>query len=309
MVPLRPLTLGDVAEGVVRTVRGNLQATIGAALLVTVASLVVLTPLSLLVATNEPDWTAGMTDPSAATTTFSVGEQIPSLASWVTPVVLSAFLAWVVSRAVLGRRVDLAQTWAATRGRLPAVLGSVVVTGLVVLLLGVVVVGGPLAVALAAGAGGLAVLPALAGTVLYLLAALVLWTRWAFAAPAIVLERLGPVAGLRRSWRLTGGREFWRVLGIRLLTALVVGLAGQVLVLPLAAVSVALLTGTGLGGTALTVADVTLNALSVLVVGAVTTPFSAGVDAMLYVDQRIRREALDVTLIAATGSVTGVPGT
>ena len=37
-----------------------------------------------------------------------------------------------------------------------------------------------------------------------------------------------------------------------------------------------------------------------LLTGALTTPFSAGVDALLYVDARIRTEGLDVRLIQAT---------
>ena len=39
--------------------------------------------------------------------------------------------------------------------------------------------------------------------------------------------------------------------------------------------------------------------VSGLITGALTTPFTAGVDALLYVDQRIRREGFDVQLIAA----------
>jgi hypothetical protein len=45
------------------------------------------------------------------------------------------------------------------------------------------------------------------------LAAAVLWVRWAPATAVIVLERLGPVAGIRRAAALTRGR-FWRVLGV-----------------------------------------------------------------------------------------------
>ena len=39
--------------------------------------------------------------------------------------------------------------------------------------------------------------------------------------------------------------------------------------------------------------------VSGLITGALTTPFTAGVDSLLYVDQRIRREGFDVQLIAA----------
>jgi hypothetical protein len=40
--------------------------------------------------------------------------------------------------------------------------------------------------------------------------------------------------------------------------------------------------------------------VSTIIVGAVTIPFSAGVSALLYLDQRIRKEAYDVELIAAS---------
>ncbi len=40
--------------------------------------------------------------------------------------------------------------------------------------------------------------------------------------------------------------------------------------------------------------------LSQVVVGTVTTPFTSGVTALQYVDQRIRKEGLDVELIAAS---------
>jgi hypothetical protein len=40
--------------------------------------------------------------------------------------------------------------------------------------------------------------------------------------------------------------------------------------------------------------------LSQIVVGAITTPFTSAVVALQYVDQRIRKEGLDVQLIAAS---------
>ena len=42
-----------------------------------------------------------------------------------------------------------------------------------------------------------------------------------------------------------------------------------------------------------------LAGLATLISGAITTPFSAGVDALMTIDQRIRREGLDVQLIHA----------
>jgi len=42
-----------------------------------------------------------------------------------------------------------------------------------------------------------------------------------------------------------------------------------------------------------------LSGLATLISGALTTPFTAGVDALMAIDQRIRREGLDVQLIHA----------
>ena len=42
-----------------------------------------------------------------------------------------------------------------------------------------------------------------------------------------------------------------------------------------------------------------LAGLATLISGAITTPFTAGVDALMAIDQRIRREGLDVQLIHA----------
>ena len=45
--------------------------------------------------------------------------------------------------------------------------------------------------------------------------------------PIIVLEERGVFSAFARSWRLTSGMPFWRILGIRLLTSLLVGIAAK----------------------------------------------------------------------------------
>src|SRR5206468_3844624 len=52
---------------------------------------------------------------------------------------------------------------------------------------------------------------------------------WAVAAPALLLENLGVIAAVRRSFQLVRG-GFWRVLGIGLLTAVVTAVVRQVFV-------------------------------------------------------------------------------
>ena len=104
--------------------------------------------------------------------------------------------------------------------------------------------------------------------------------------------------GIARSWRLTSGGQFWRVLGIRLLTGIIVGTAAQILAFPLGIIGGVGIVASGDPGNAY-VFQAVISGVSGLITGALTTPFTAGVDALLYVDQRIRREGFDVQLIAA----------
>ncbi|HTW10981.1 MAG TPA: hypothetical protein VME46_26005 [Acidimicrobiales bacterium] len=104
-------------------------------------------------------------------------------------------------------------------------------------------------------------------------------------APAIVMEGLGPFAGLSRSLRLAG-RHFWRVLGIMLLGSLLVVIAVSVVEL---------------------VPDAVATAFSDhvrAVITAVVSTLGAGLQwallanlaALLYLDQRVRQEGLDLAV-------------
>ncbi len=125
------------------------------------------------------------------------------------------------------------------------------------------------------------------------------------APPALVLERIGVFASMRRATSLSR-QQFWRLFGIALLTNLVVGLASQVIAIPLSIVGA--VSGVLLEGTAGALVLVFSSYLSQIIVGAITTPFTSGVVALQYVDQRIRKEGLDVSLIAAAQQPTGTRG-
>jgi len=188
-------------------------------------------------------------------------------------------------------------------------LGAVLVTVVVTLLATTVLVGGPVALLAYGGSTGDSAVVATGVALLLLgLLALVLLlvyvsTKWALATPAIVLERLGVVGGLRRSWRLVAEpirSAFWRLFGIRLLTSIIVGVAASVIAFPISfVVGFVLAAIAGDGGTAgdLFATQALASGIAGLVTGALTTPFTAGVDALLYVDTRIRREGLDVQLV------------
>ena len=278
-----------------KAIRGNVAATIGLAVLTSLACLVPTTALGAWVASKETL--------SAESDSFGVygvlGTYLPGLGSVLSTIALTGFLAYVIGQAVLGRKVGIGETWDGTKRRLPAIAGAVVVTFVGAILLSAVVLGIPLAWLVAVGdveAGPilLLVLGALAMVVLYLF----LWTRLAFVTAVIVLEGRGVWSAFARSWRLTSGLPFWRVLGIRLLTSIIVGFAAGIITFPLTLAGVGIVVAVG-DEQNLFMWQAIISGLASLISGAITTPFTAGVDALMAIDQRIRREGLDVQLIHA----------
>ena len=296
IIPLRPLTLGDLYGAVTKAIRGNVAATVGLAF---VTSLICLVPATALGA-----WIASQDDLSinnaSAGLYGTIGSNLPTLGSLVSTVALTGFLAYVVGQAVLGRKVGIGETWDGTKRRLPAVAAAVLLTILGALLIIAVLFGPPIAWLVAAGEAQAApivllVLAVIASVPLYLF----LWTRLAFVTAVIVLEERGVFSAFARSWRLTSGMPFWRILGIRLLTNLVVGVAAALITFPLTLAGFAVVFAVGDEG-AIFVWQAILGGVATLISGALTTPFSAGVDALMAIDQRIRREGLDVQLIHAS---------
>lgn len=125
--------------------------------------------------------------------------------------------------------------------------------------------------------------------------------RVGFTSHAIALEGLGIAGALARSWRLTR-RAGWRLFSTQLLIWIVVGLAAAVLTLP---ISWALDLGVGLvfptGATQAqgeiygAARTVILTAVTA-VVGAFGLVMQSVCAALLYLDQRMRIEGLDLAL-------------
>lgn len=123
--------------------------------------------------------------------------------------------------------------------------------------------------------------------VAFFIPAILLMALWQVAAPAIVVEDLGPIAGLRRSGRLAM-TNFWPVV----LAVLGAGFVHYVLdaMLPL----LTQLIGTAMG------ADGGWIVLSIgnLLTSLITTAFLAAFSVVLYLDLRVRSEGLDLQLEA-----------
>ncbi|RKT05000.1 hypothetical protein BX286_2979 [Streptomyces sp. 3211.6] len=299
VIPLRPLALGEILDGAVATLRGHWRSVLSVSLVIAALSQIALLAVQRL---TMDSLTVPDTEPATPAEAVRALGDLGALSGFqyyleiLGLILLTALLAPVVSRAVLGQASTLGGTLRAVRPLAPRLLG---LTGL--LFLG----------ALAAG-----LLPALPGillgsaalTALGVPVGLVLlawfYVTFALAPPALMLERGTPVAALKRSAKLVKG-AWWRVCGISLLTWIMRTITSTVIAMPFAGIAVALAPG-GLGsfldGSAARDWSVLIVTGIGAVVGAtVTAPMQTGVTTLLYIDQRIRREALDLELARAAG--------
>ena len=228
VVPLRPLLLGDIFAGALQTLRRNPAATIGTALVVLSALLVPSYLLSVLL-TRSVD--LAEEDLTVLTTLLS------ALFGGLASIALAGMIVHVVGEAVLGDRVSLGQTWVAVRGRIPALVGATLLIALifVVTTVALVVAVVALVVAMDASSGG--VLAALVVALVLVSVGAVLLVCWLTArvsltTAAVVLEKAGPWAALRRSWALTSGWQAWRVFGITLLAGILASIFSAAVQLP-----------------------------------------------------------------------------
>ncbi len=285
VIPLQPLRLGDIYSGAMATIRGNPTATIGLSLIL---ALIVAVPTvgTMLVL----DHTA-LGDNDLAQALALLVRGLGELVSSITSIILTGMLIAVLSEAVLGRRMSIGEAWERARRHILSLIGLSLLIGFGMLVVIAVVIALVWALAVNAPAAvtvPVAILLSLAAVCLIVLC----YVRFSLAAPAIVLERCRPIHAIKRSWILSS-QQFWRLFGISLLTSLIIGfVTGTVS-------SVVLLPATMTLGPA-SPAVVPLSTALGLLIGGVVAPFRANVTGLLYLDQRIRKEGLDVSLMAAT---------
>jgi hypothetical protein len=209
---------------------------------------------------------------------------------------VSGMVAHVTSAAAVGRTLTIGEAWAATRGKRWRLLGMAFLLGMATALAIGLVAGVIILFALNTTIGA-TVLAALLTVPLLIVFYLVFSVRVRLlAVPALMLEPAGVFGAISRAVRLSS-RQFWRLLGLSLLTGLVVAFAGAILGAPFNIAGQLMLTN---GDHGLPV-YVLLTSIGTVLTSAVLQPFSAAVSALLYIDQRIRKEAYDVELLTRAG--------
>ena len=300
IVPLRPLTLGEIYDGAFRAIRSNPLVMFGLAIIVVGVGAVLQTGVTVLLFDRlERALQSGGSELDAV---FGVGTLaglvLSSVPVSLATLVLEGLAIISVSESVLGRKIGLAEVWQRARRQLLRLVGLSLLLGVagIAALIGGAVVVAVLFVGVASTSDQALTAGLLAFLLFVLLGVLVAFVavRLMFAPCVIMLEGTGVLASVGRSWRLTKG-TFWRLLGIMLLTVILVGALVGILSVPFSMVS----------GLFTFQDDILLplivSSIGQLVGSAISIPVMAAVLALLYIDVRMRKEGLDVELARAAG--------
>ncbi|MEU8509583.1 glycerophosphoryl diester phosphodiesterase membrane domain-containing protein [Streptomyces brevispora] len=306
VIPLRPLGVGEILDGTVSTMRAHWRTVLGITLTVAVIAQTAIILVQRYLLPDPPSVDANATGPEALRQTADslqfnlMNSAPPLLITMLATIFTTAVLTVVISRSVLGRPVTLSDAWTEARPRLLPLLG---LTLLLAVMAAAIMTAGLLpGLLLGDTAGvGLAFLGLLAACVVLVW----LMIRFCLASPALMLERQSITASMRRSAKLVRG-AWWRTFGILVLTSLLTFIVTLMIGIPFGTIALFVDDG-GLnafltdGANSFGWPFLIISGIGDVVIATITYPLSAGVMALLYVDQRIRREALDLDLARAAG--------
>lgn len=308
IIPLRPLSLGDIYNGAFCAIRQAPSVMFGLVLALW-AGLGGL--MGALLYFLIPDLNTYLADDFDADGTEAALESLwkitesTMLAGVITGLlqlfIVSLTLAICVAGLgplVLGRRPTVADVWQTLKSHLWGIIGYslLLIVGSALLLgLGLLPLGGFFLINIEDFGASLGLL----GLTFLTLMVVGVFSTWisvklVFAIPTAIMEDISIISALKRSWRLTKG-SFWKFFGIILLTTLIVSFLGQ----GLNTVIGFILSAVVLVNQNFTII-MTLSAVLSSVITGLTMPFYGAVLGLLYIDTRIRREGLAVRLLQAT---------
>ncbi|MFJ4224681.1 glycerophosphoryl diester phosphodiesterase membrane domain-containing protein [Microbacterium sp. NPDC089695] len=316
IIPLHPLTFGMLLGRSFSALRHNPKVLFGFGVVIQLAVLILSTAVMAFVfattfarleslSPSSPDFEAVFAGTIGMNLVAGI---VVGLASIAFTALMQGIVAAEIGNAALGVKASLGALW---KKMIPAFWRLVGFASLfvafvfgVMLILFLVVAG-----AIAGGLGGsVEAISGLAIIVILLFLAmipLVIWlsTKLLLVPSILVLERARFRAALVRSWRLTRGR-FWVAFGVTILIGIIMGLAMQVVNLPVALLgtmlgSVVAPTGSPDAGSILAFVFALLAPqILLLVLQAITLVVQSSAGTLIYLDCRMRYEGLDQALIS-----------
>jgi hypothetical protein len=297
VIALRPLTLGEIIDGAITTMRRHPKLIIGAAAVVAaiteIVGLLVLLPFLSDVSTTFAPNATPTRDELIST---AVGGLVSSLVGIMLQVIgtafLSGFITVIAGRAVLGDQVTFAQAWEEFKPRLLPLLGATVLTGLLI-------AAAPVVLGLLGVVSGSVEAFFLALFVGFLIAGW-LGVLFSLVTPALVLERCGVGTAFGRSRKLVSG-AWWRIFGILLVATLIGLVISWIIGLPFGALGLATTGFSDDPAATLSIGYLVIITLGAIIASTIVLPFSSAVNVLVYVDRRMRSEGMDIELQRAAG--------
>jgi Membrane domain of glycerophosphoryl diester phosphodiesterase len=200
---------------------------------------------------------------------------------------------YAVSNAHLGKGITISEAYKAVSDRVFPILFTLALVFIIVfgMVMGGVIVGaaGGAVLGLSGNKGvglSLVLFPLILGGIV-----LVVWLslRLAIAVPACVLEKIGPAASVKRSYALTRG-----TVGRLFLIFLLYGVIAVALIM---AFSIPFFVASALAHGQVGTKWVLLQQFGAFLAGTISTPISIIAISLVYYDQRVRKEAFDLTLM------------
>ena len=301
IIPLRPLTVGELFNGAFQAVRVNPQTMFGFAFaIMAVVGLVQAFFASSSSSSLTRALSSGDTDDLVYSLGSSMGSMVTSGLTLLATAFLSGMLALTVWDAVLGRKSSPADAWHRFSPRFVPVLLATLLIGIIefvaiVVVLLVFLIPFFLVVvntasarsydSASAGIGGALSIIFLMIVALIVIACF-LTVKFAFTSSAVVLEGLGPVDAMKRSWSLSKG-SFWRILGriwlIGIVTTLITSVLGAI---------VGAILGVGANAAESLGLLVAFSAFVSALLSAVVIPVQSSFYTLMYLDERMRKENL-----------------
>ncbi|GAA1108344.1 hypothetical protein GCM10009630_01590 [Kribbella jejuensis] len=320
--PLRPWLPADLLDNAARTISENKTIMLGLPVLAGIALVALQAALTEVAVPGGLSGFFGADDPfgqAGAALLLTYGVQVVLFS--VVSSMLAGIIALAAVRSQLAHRAGPRELMRLVRPALPALAAVGLVQSLsFVLLIGgwglaVLGIGAGTDAAISSDAAGAAALGMMfVGGVLVL----IFGVRLVLAGTVVLMEgrhspdiglyipeRVGVWGALRRSWRLVRGK-FWRVFGILVFGGLVVNIISYAL--QFGVTSLMITVGSWAGGddsTASTVVTVVLGAavgLAALMTVIASLAFMSAVQALIYLDLRVRREGLDLWMRPALRS-------
>ena len=312
IIPLRPLSIGDIYQGAFAAIKTNARTMFGftAALLGVVLVISIATNYAIITLVL-PNYLSPSSPYAAVFTSLSgsFSQLGGSLLQVLATVLLSGLIVVAVSRSVLGRVASSKEVWERTKSKFLPLIGLNIIISIIsglMMIIGIAVFFALLASAastantdreflqdlsiMLVGLFILMVISALVGSYLSI--------KFSVASPAMVLENLGVFAAIGRSWSLTRG-NFWRLFGINILTAVITSMVAGIFV-GIADALGAIFIVVGSSSPEDVIASLNTTYILVMVMSTIAQllilPFTSSVNALLYIDLRMRKEGLDVEL-------------